>query len=310
MQQMQQMQEAQHGQRWDRAVADDGMGMGGGMGQPDRKKSGKDMRKEDRAKEPRRTEKAIDKTKGPSLFDPYFDIVQVKVYGQARFYNPPPAEAAADAEHSASGGTPAPAAAGRRPAKDGETQARPAAAKPAEKAGAAQGRRRRPQQSPSREGCRPRGRQAERRPPTAKPNSEKRPSTESGSATSKPAQGRRPAAQDGPGGRQGLGNRNPDRIFNRSRNLITRRGDAGMANANAIVEKLKDVGLRHGEKAGVAIASTLFFVCIGLAAKKETINTTPEKVKAATQGIRRAISTATKIARRSSRTWKRRNQGQ
>ena len=48
-----------------------------------------------------------------------------------------------------------------------------------------------------------------------------------------------------------------------------------MANANAIVEKLKDVGLRHGEKAGVAIASTLFFVCIGLAAKKETIDTTP-----------------------------------
>jgi hypothetical protein len=55
-----------------------------------------------------------------------------------------------------------------------------------------------------------------------------------------------------------------------------------MANTNAIVEKLKDVGLRHGEKAGVAIASTLFFVCIGLAAKKETISTTPEKIKAAT----------------------------
>src|SRR5262249_43991763 len=55
-----------------------------------------------------------------------------------------------------------------------------------------------------------------------------------------------------------------------------------MANANAIVEKLKDVGLRHGEKAGVAIASTLFFVCIGLAAKKETIKTSPEQIKAAT----------------------------
>ena len=56
-----------------------------------------------------------------------------------------------------------------------------------------------------------------------------------------------------------------------------------MANANAIVEKLKDVGLRHGEKAGVAIASTVFFLCIGLAAKKETIDTTPEKIKAATK---------------------------
>ena len=30
-----------------------------------------------------------------------------------------------------------------------------------------------------------------------------------------------------------------------------------MANANAIVEKLKDVGLRHGEKAGVAVASAV-----------------------------------------------------
>ena len=55
-----------------------------------------------------------------------------------------------------------------------------------------------------------------------------------------------------------------------------------MANTNAIVEKLKDMGLRHGEKAGVAIASGLFFLCIGLAAKKETINTTPEKIKALT----------------------------
>ena len=75
-----------------------------------------------------------------------------------------------------------------------------------------------------------------------------------------------------------------------------------MANTNAIVEKLKDLGLRHGEKAGVAIASTLFFVCIGLAAKKETIDTSPEKIKAASRH-RRATSTATKIARRSSRTW-------
>jgi hypothetical protein len=56
-----------------------------------------------------------------------------------------------------------------------------------------------------------------------------------------------------------------------------------MANTNAIVEKLKDAGLRHGEKAGVAIASGLFFLCIGLAAKKETIDTTPEKVKTATK---------------------------
>ena len=44
-------------------------------------------------KSARRGEKAVEDTKGPSLFDPYFDIVQVKVYGQARFFNPPPTEA-------------------------------------------------------------------------------------------------------------------------------------------------------------------------------------------------------------------------
>ena len=56
-----------------------------------------------------------------------------------------------------------------------------------------------------------------------------------------------------------------------------------MANANAIVEKLKDLGLRHGEKAGVAIASMVFFVCVGMAAIKPTIDTTPEQIKKATQ---------------------------
>jgi hypothetical protein len=56
-----------------------------------------------------------------------------------------------------------------------------------------------------------------------------------------------------------------------------------MANANAIAEKLKDLGLRHGEKLGVAVASGLFFLCVGLAAKKETINTDPDKIKAATK---------------------------
>jgi hypothetical protein len=56
-----------------------------------------------------------------------------------------------------------------------------------------------------------------------------------------------------------------------------------MINTNAIVEKLKDLGLRHGEKAGVAVASTLFFVCVGMAATKPTIDTTPEKIKSATQ---------------------------
>jgi hypothetical protein len=54
-----------------------------------------------------------------------------------------------------------------------------------------------------------------------------------------------------------------------------------MANANAIVEQMKELGLRHGEKAGVAIASMAFFVCVGMAANQKTIDTTPEKIKAA-----------------------------
>ena len=59
-----------------------------------------------------------------------------------------------------------------------------------------------------------------------------------------------------------------------------------MANANAIVDKLADVGLRHGEKAGVAIATMVFLVCIGMAATKPTIDTTPEAVKKAAEGAR------------------------
>jgi hypothetical protein len=56
-----------------------------------------------------------------------------------------------------------------------------------------------------------------------------------------------------------------------------------MANANAIVEKLAGVGLRHGEKAGVAIATMVFLLCVGIAVSQPTIDTNPEKVKAAAQ---------------------------
>jgi hypothetical protein len=34
------------------------------------------------------------------LFDPYYNIVEVKIYGQARFYNPPPSEEEASDEQS------------------------------------------------------------------------------------------------------------------------------------------------------------------------------------------------------------------
>lgn len=56
-----------------------------------------------------------------------------------------------------------------------------------------------------------------------------------------------------------------------------------MANANAIVEKVARLGLRHGEKAGVAIATMVFLFCVGLAVSKPTIDTSPEKVKKAAQ---------------------------
>ena len=41
-----------------------------------------------------------------------------------------------------------------------------------------------------------------------------------------------------------------------------------MANANAMLEKLKDVGLRHGEKLGVAVASAVFVICIVAAVRR------------------------------------------
>ena len=56
-----------------------------------------------------------------------------------------------------------------------------------------------------------------------------------------------------------------------------------MANANAIVDKMVGLGLRHGEKAGMAIASMIFFVCVGAAATKPTIDTTPDQVKKAAE---------------------------
>ncbi len=52
-----------------------------------------------------------------------------------------------------------------------------------------------------------------------------------------------------------------------------------MANANAIVDKMAQVGLRHGEKAGVAIAMTVFLVCVAAAIQEKGIETTPDQIK-------------------------------
>ncbi len=45
----------------------------------------------------------------------------------------------------------------------------------------------------------------------------------------------------------------------------------------------RNLVLRHGEKAGVAIASMVFLVCVGMAASQKTIETTPDQVKKAAQ---------------------------
>ncbi len=91
--------------------------MGGRMGEmgtgTKAARKGTDVRNVDREKKRKEKEKAIEQVKGPSLFDPHFDIVQVTVYGQARFFNPPPADEQAEPSlgntataAGASGGTP------------------------------------------------------------------------------------------------------------------------------------------------------------------------------------------------------------
>ena len=47
--------------------------------------------------------------------------------------------------------------------------------------------------------------------------------------------------------------------------------------ANPTVEKLKEVGLRYGDKAAVALTSLLFVVCLGAALSKKSIEMTPER---------------------------------
>jgi hypothetical protein len=68
-----------------------GMGAMPGMGTTTQRK-GTDIRSEKRAEKRKEASKKIEEVRGPSLFDPHFDIVQVTVYGQARFFNPPPVD--------------------------------------------------------------------------------------------------------------------------------------------------------------------------------------------------------------------------
>ena len=60
--------------------------------------------------------------------------------------------------------------------------------------------------------------------------------------------------------------------------------------ANPTVEKLKEVGLRYGDKAAVALTSLLFVVCLGAALSKKSIELTPDQVKKAAEAAETNIN--------------------
>jgi hypothetical protein len=94
-----------------------GGSMGGGSAP---KKVGKNVRDNDREKAAEKLAKAAAKATGNSLHDPYYNIVQVKITGQARFFSPPPPDP-----------EPAPSEAGA-PAAEGEKKAEGKAEKKAD----------------------------------------------------------------------------------------------------------------------------------------------------------------------------------
>ncbi len=133
MQQMQQMQ--QQNQRMMGDMANMSAFGGGGSGAPAGKvKKGADNRGKDRGKARTEKEKAIADAKGPVLNDAYFDIVQVKVYGQCRFFHAPPADAIVEPSTSQAAAGAAPPA--EEPAKGGNAQGKAGAAGATEKADA------------------------------------------------------------------------------------------------------------------------------------------------------------------------------
>jgi hypothetical protein len=109
-------------------------GMGGGMGGDTAKSKGKNVRNVDREEERKKKAQALKDAKGPALFDLYFDVVQVKVYGQARFFNAPPAPEPGEPSQSAA---PAAASSGEVPAKDAKAEGKAEVAEAPEKGAAA-----------------------------------------------------------------------------------------------------------------------------------------------------------------------------
>ena len=104
---------------------------GMGMGPAAATRKGIDKRSTNRGDQRKEETKAVETAKGPSLFDPYYDIVEVKVYGQARFYNPPPADAQIEPSPGETAANAAePAEAKSAAASGAEPAAKPEPAKP------------------------------------------------------------------------------------------------------------------------------------------------------------------------------------
>jgi hypothetical protein len=98
-----------------------GMGGMGGMGAEAAKK-GVDRHSENLAKKRADELKAVKSGGGNSLHDPYFNIVEVTVYGQARFFNPPPAEAPVEPSQAETAGAAAKEEVPKAEAKDATTK--------------------------------------------------------------------------------------------------------------------------------------------------------------------------------------------
>jgi len=125
-QMMQQMQQQMQSQR-SMMGGMSNMASMGGMGaaaQPENK--GKSMKGVDTAKKRLDKEKAAREAKGPTLVDPYFNIVEVRIYGQARFFEPPPAAPAVEPSPGEVAGA---AAAGGPTSAPASKEAAPAEAK-------------------------------------------------------------------------------------------------------------------------------------------------------------------------------------
>ena len=108
-----------------------GMGMMGGAATDTKK--GVDVRSKDRRKEREAAEKNSANRARFSLQDPYYNVVEVSVYGQARFYVPPPPPEAVASEGDAAAEAPAEGAEKpSEPGKPAEPKAAEAAPEKAE----------------------------------------------------------------------------------------------------------------------------------------------------------------------------------